>query len=290
MTWFKVDDSFHSHPKVMAASPAALGLWVVAGSWSGMNLTEGHIPAHVLPRLMPKAERLARELVAVGLWDRVEDGFVFHDWTVYNPTRAEAMAARERQSSGGAIGNHRRWHEAKGKVDPRCRYCQNDDRSTDRVPDRVPDGGTESVPNPPTRPDPTRDASNEASTPPPTAAPPRGDRRGTRLPDDFAVTPEMAAWAREKAPTCGIADHEAFCDYWRSVPGNKGRKLDWVATWRNWMRREHERRTRHAPPNGRAAGPRTSTTDERVAQAQALKAELGLVDAPQLNLIRGELA
>lgn len=85
MTWFKVDDSFHSHPKVMAASPAALGLWVVAGSWSGMNLTEGHVPSHVLPRLMPKAERLARELVAIGLWDRVEDGWLILRWVQTAP-------------------------------------------------------------------------------------------------------------------------------------------------------------------------------------------------------------
>lgn len=284
MTWFKVDDSFHSHPKAMAASPAALGLWVVAGSWSGMNLTEGHVPAHVLPRLMPKAERLARELVAVGLWDRVENGFVFHDWTTYNPTRAEAIAARERQSSGGAIGNHRRWHEGKGKVDPRCRYCQNGTSPNDRVTDRVPDGGTESVPNPPSRPDPTRP---NKSTPPATPGPPKGDRRGHPLPEGFAVTEEMAAWAREKAPTCGTADHEAFCDYWRSTPGAKGRKLDWVATWRNWMRREHERRTRatNARPANRAA------PDDRIAAIQALKNTPPPAHPERpLNLIQGELA
>jgi len=300
VTWFKVDDSFHSHPKVLAASPAALGLWVVAGSWCGANLTEGHIPAHVLPRLMPKAERLARELVRVGLWKQTETGFVFHDWTDFNPTREEAVAAKERQSSGGAIGNHRRWHEAKGKVDPKCRYCQKNPRSPDRVPDRSPDGGTDSVPNRPSRPDPTRPISD---TPPPSAAPPRGgrdtdepkrapkrQREGTRLPNPFPVTDEMAAWAREKAPLCGPEDHEAFCDYWRSVPGAKGRKLDWVATWRNWMRKEQAARARTRP--GPAQAPRRSTADERIEQAQALKAELGLTPngTPPIRLIRGELA
>lgn len=284
MTWFKVDDSFHSHPKAMAASPAALGLWVVAGSWSGMNLTEGHVPAHVLPRLMPKAERLARELVAVGLWDRVETGFVFHDWTSYNPTRAEAIAARDRQSSGGAIGNHRRWHEGKGKVDPHCRYCQKNTPPNSRVADRVPDGGTESVPNPPSRPDPTR---VDKDTPPATRVPPKGDRRGHPLPDDFTVTEEMAVWAREKAPSCGTADHEAFCDYWRGIPGAKGRKLDWVATWRNWMRREHERRARptNARPGNRPA------PDDRIAAIQALKHHPAPATPERpLNLIQGELA
>jgi len=30
----------------------------------------------------------------------------------------------------------------------------------------------------------------------------------------------------------------AFGDYWRGVPGAKGNKLDWIATWRNWVRGE----------------------------------------------------
>jgi uncharacterized protein YdaU (DUF1376 family) len=29
-----------------------------------------------------------------------------------------------------------------------------------------------------------------------------------------------------------------FKDYWSSVPGSKGTKLDWFATWRNWVRNQ----------------------------------------------------
>lgn len=150
MPWFKVDDSFHSHPKVLATSPAALGLWVVAGAWSSANLTEGFVPDRALPRLIPDSEPLARELVSVGLWRRERGGYRFHDWIAYNPTRSEAIAARDRMASGGALGNHRRWHVDKGKTDPDCRYCQEkQDRGTDRVPDRVGDGVPESPPSPP---------------------------------------------------------------------------------------------------------------------------------------------
>jgi hypothetical protein len=103
MTWFKVDDSFHSHPKVLAASPASLGLWVVAGSWSGANLSDGFIPDHVLPRLLPDAASLARDLVTAGLWRRARGGYRFHDWNDYNPSseavQAERAAARERMRS-----------------------------------------------------------------------------------------------------------------------------------------------------------------------------------------------
>ena len=34
----------------------------------------------------------------------------------------------------------------------------------------------------------------------------------------------------------GVA--ERFRDYWLAVPGARGRKADWGATWRNWCRRE----------------------------------------------------
>jgi hypothetical protein len=34
------------------------------------------------------------------------------------------------------------------------------------------------------------------------------------------------------------ATFEKFRDYWTAVPGAKGRKLDWLATWRNFVRSE----------------------------------------------------
>ena len=31
---------------------------------------------------------------------------------------------------------------------------------------------------------------------------------------------------------------DQFKDYWASVGGTKGAKLDWFATWRNWVRNQ----------------------------------------------------
>ena len=31
---------------------------------------------------------------------------------------------------------------------------------------------------------------------------------------------------------------ETFRDYWVAQPGQKGRKADWEATWRNWVRNQ----------------------------------------------------
>jgi len=82
---------------------------------------------------------------------------------------------------------------------------------------------------------------------------PQERRQGTRLPDDFEVTPEMVAWFREHCPHVdGKSETEKFRDYWRAKPGKDGRKLDWPATWRNWMRTAEDR----AMPRQRSNGQR----------------------------------
>jgi hypothetical protein len=61
--------------------------------------------------------------------------------------------------------------------------------------------------------------------------------QGSRLPEDFSVTPELREWARENAPRVDLETTLAeFHDYWKGVPGAKGRKLDWPATFRNRLR------------------------------------------------------
>lgn len=60
-------------------------------------------------------------------------------------------------------------------------------------------------------------------------------KRKARLPDQFLVTGAMRQWAAESVPAVELkTETENFCDYWR---GQGGTKLDWVATWRTWMRK-----------------------------------------------------
>jgi hypothetical protein len=104
VTWFKVDDSFHSHPKVLATPPEALGLWVVAGAWSSAHLTDGVVPDRVLPLLLPDSPRLARDLVTAGLWKRVRGGYKFHDWTEYQPSSSDVRRLRQVRAEAGRKG------------------------------------------------------------------------------------------------------------------------------------------------------------------------------------------
>jgi hypothetical protein len=111
-------------------------------------------------------------------------------------------------------------------------------------------------------------------------------KTATRVPDDFQPTEEMRAWfVGEGLPGVidGKIEHEKFMDYWRACPGAKGRKLDWAATWRNWMRTAAERAPRRpgtalAPTSG---APRyyPSTTDAKVAQTLAMGAMFEEEDA-----------
>jgi DNA-binding transcriptional ArsR family regulator len=103
-------------------------------------------------------------------------------------------------------------------------------------------------------------------------------RTATRLPDDFMPDEKMRAWfADEKLATVidGVTEHAKFVDYFIGAPGIKGRKHDWPATWRNWMRTAAERSGQRRPGNSLApvsGAPRhyQSTTDGKVMQTLAL--------------------
>lgn len=61
---------------------------------------------------------------------------------------------------------------------------------------------------------------------------------GSRLPADWQPAPEEIRWAQTARPELSIPiEIESFRDYWAAKPGKDGRKADWSATWRNWIRR-----------------------------------------------------
>jgi hypothetical protein len=68
----------------------------------------------------------------------------------------------------------------------------------------------------------------------PAGKPPRVVR-GSRIPDDFATTPELYAYAAEKGVTAVEADSvtEGFVLYWQSASGKTATKIDWNKAWMN---------------------------------------------------------
>jgi len=79
----------------------------------------------------------------------------------------------------------------------------------------------------------------------PIAETPNKEKRqtATRLPTDWQPDQEYLAFCRTARPDLDphkVAD--SFRDYWISAPGTKGKKQDWMATWRNWVRNQRQER------------------------------------------------
>lgn len=63
------------------------------------------------------------------------------------------------------------------------------------------------------------------------------NKRGSRLSQDFCLPNEWNSWARNERPELNVLQtFDKFKDYWIAQAGQKGVKLDWFATWRNWVR------------------------------------------------------
>lgn len=98
--WFRIDDSFYDHRKVIDLQErrgwhSAIALWSMAGSWCAKHLTDGAISPAALRRLGFDT-KAADMLCDVGLWNRAAVGYVFHDWASWNPTRAEVTDRRDK--------------------------------------------------------------------------------------------------------------------------------------------------------------------------------------------------
>jgi hypothetical protein len=230
MPWFKVDDGFHGHPKVMDLSLAAVGLWSLAGSWCAKYLTDGYVPSKTLPRL-GGTPALAQDLHDAGLWEPAEGGWQFRDWADYQPSKAEVeaerLAARERMKKVRA---------AKKGVPKEA------DGSGEQPPNEA--GTSPEVPLAPSQ-----------SLSPPDPLPYGSDspqKRATRIPDPFVLTTAMRQWAATEVPAIDVdRATKQFVDYWRAASGRTATKKDWIAAWRFWLR--NERGGQPAPKQSKAA-------------------------------------
>ena len=65
--------------------------------------------------------------------------------------------------------------------------------------------------------------------------------KGSRLSADWSLPDDFRDWSIQSlgwTPERCTSVAEVFRDYWIAMPGSKGTKTDWPATWRNWCRRE----------------------------------------------------
>lgn len=92
---------------------------------------------------------------------------------------------------------------------------------------------------------------------------PRPTKRRTRLPDDFAPSERMLAWASE---TCPRVDPDLETAQFRDHHQAKGSTMsDWPAAWRTWMRNAQKWQTPNVPArrSGGVVDLRSESTTDR---------------------------
>jgi len=104
MAWFRVDDQFHSHPKVMRAGNAAVGLWVRCGAYCAGYGLDGMVPNEIIGKYGNGREVDA--LVTTRLWVPTDDGMLIPDFLQYNVSKAEDEERRKRDAE-----RKRAWRE-----------------------------------------------------------------------------------------------------------------------------------------------------------------------------------
>lgn len=154
MAWFKVDDGFANSRQILAIPrryrAQAAGLWVLAGTWSAKELTDGFIPEYLLDELA-STPAIAAHLVAAGLWENEAGGYQLIGWAKYQFTKEQVLARRKAEA------------DKKQRARDAARKAADQRRGID-VPEGVPEGhngvslgvslGESRLPS--TRPDPTR--------------------------------------------------------------------------------------------------------------------------------------
>ncbi len=196
MTWTKLGDDFTDRPEMFEVSRSARLLLVEMYVWSNRMLRDGRVPVNVLRRISDSDDTDVdvKELVGVGLVDRVDDGALQLDWSDQDDA-AEVKARKEYRAD-----TQKRYRQRKARHDRgdhgACdnRYCKS---ATGRVTGNATSNGDGHVSGyeTPSRPVPSRPkdrgqgqdgavAGSAGATPAP-----RLVVDGERLPPGFVPTP-----------------------------------------------------------------------------------------------------
>lgn len=202
-------------------------------------------------------ERLARLLGCSRhefdeVWPGIADKFVRVGAHISNKRleehRKKALEQRERKVKAARETNAKRYGE---------REKQPSD--SDSLSDTVSDPLSASPPSPSPSEESLLDISSDSDTSQarsksradvaePIASREERGKNGSRIPLPFPISEAMTEWAHANTPNVNVKAATAeFEDYWRGIPGQRGRKTDWPATWRNRMREQQGKANR---PNG----------------------------------------
>lgn len=100
MPFFPLSDDLNSDPRFVGLSDPAMALYSRAASWSASRLTDGLVPASMLPSFSGAVAGSADELVEAGVWRRARGGWqmvAFPDFAKKAAVEARRRADKQRQ-------------------------------------------------------------------------------------------------------------------------------------------------------------------------------------------------
>jgi hypothetical protein len=110
----------------------------------------------------------------------------------------------------------------------------------------------------------------------------KSPQRGSRLANDWVLPEDWKEWADKERPDLNAKQvAEQFKDFWCAKPGKDGVKLDWQATWRNWVRNQKAVKANPADIV-RTTVPMTNTPDPAL---EKIKADAKKAAPPSLETL-----
>lgn len=259
MAWVRIDENFAQHPKVLKAGPLGMAMHVAALCYCNRHLTDGFVPKQIACMLLDLTgigmrmwssetmggghdaewQMIVDDLVEAGLWRPIEGGWMIHDYLVYQPSREQVQRLKEVRSEVGRRGGMAKREQTAGNLPSKEPSKTTSKREAKVNPDPDPDPVSikERVEDAPPSASPSANGKHEPET---------REARGKRLNLDVLPDEWRAFCAQQRPDLNPDATWQRFRDYWIAKPGKDGRKADWLATWRNWVRIEKG-------PNGQAA-------------------------------------
>jgi hypothetical protein len=204
--FFKLHNGFPEHPKAFELSDKAFRQLIEAWCYCSRNLNDGQLTNAQFLKLFSAKSR--KELLTVGFVKASSFGYEMHDYLEHQQSAEEVETRRNKRILAGSKGG-------KAKANGLANAKQ--------MPEQTP-----------SKPVADTDTDTDTDTTPPKGGVPR--KRASRIREDFEVTPEMRLWAAAKAPNADLGlETEKFINFWVAKSGKDATKLDWVATWRNWI-------------------------------------------------------
>jgi hypothetical protein len=209
--WLRLYRSTLQNPKVQFLKPELFRAWVniLCCTNDDGSIPKGPDLSFHLRITEERAAAFVAKLSHAGLLDRVENGFIAHDWDIHQPNSDTDPTARDRK------------RKQRDKEKDVTRDVTRDDAVLVTRTDTDTDTDTDTEKN---RVEPAR-------------ARPKAQRwpADAVVPDDWILEGLKARDRNHMATVDLNLEAQAFANYWASKSGKDATKVDWKRTWINWV-------------------------------------------------------